>query len=325
MPYAFNDKKEKVEVLEASQSATKADINELQSQLNSLNLDGRYYTKSQIDTKLNGKQNTVNGGASTITGSNLTANRALISNGSGKVGVSNITSSQLNQLSGVTGNIQSQLNNKMNVNPQSIELYFTTPFIDFHKDSSSADYTARLIQITDDMLDLRSNNSYWGAFRCRAVHAFGGGTHIPSVSFHYNGQEAITSEVEVRGVDRVDCVARNGGNNCKLYAGSFNQYSSKYLKKNIKSMTEKEAKKLLELRPVSFDYIDGDANQRGLVAEEVDEIYPEMVLRPEGFTEFNPDEPWNALSIDYAKLVPALIKMIQIQQKEIDALKQKVK
>jgi hypothetical protein len=62
-------------------------------------------------TALNGKQATVTGGASTITGSNLTANRALVSNGSGKVAVSAVTSTELGYLDGVTSNIQTQINN----------------------------------------------------------------------------------------------------------------------------------------------------------------------------------------------------------------------
>lgn len=63
-------------------------------------------------TALNGKQATVTGGASTITSSNLTASRALVSNGSGKVAVSAVTSTELGYLDGVTSNIQTQINAK---------------------------------------------------------------------------------------------------------------------------------------------------------------------------------------------------------------------
>lgn len=62
-------------------------------------------------TALNGKQATVTGGASTTTSSNLTASRALVSNGSGKVAVSAVTSTELGYLDGVTSNIQTQINN----------------------------------------------------------------------------------------------------------------------------------------------------------------------------------------------------------------------
>ena len=74
--------------------------------------DDRYYTEDEVDTKLATKQATISGGASTIASSNLTANRALISNGSGKVAVSAVTSTELGYLDGVTSAIQTQLNGK---------------------------------------------------------------------------------------------------------------------------------------------------------------------------------------------------------------------
>lgn len=65
-----------------------------------------------LQTAVNGKQSAVTGGASTITSSNLTSNRALVSNGSGKVAISDITSTELGYLDGVTANVQTQLNAK---------------------------------------------------------------------------------------------------------------------------------------------------------------------------------------------------------------------
>jgi hypothetical protein len=59
-----------------------------------------------VKTTLESKQASITGGASTITSSNLTANRALISNGSGKVAVSAVTSTELGYLDGVTSSIQ---------------------------------------------------------------------------------------------------------------------------------------------------------------------------------------------------------------------------
>ena len=67
---------------------------------------------SNIQTQLNGKQATITGGATTIASSNLTASRALISNSSGKVAVSDVTSTELGYLDGVTSSIQTQLNAK---------------------------------------------------------------------------------------------------------------------------------------------------------------------------------------------------------------------
>lgn len=74
--------------------------------------DNRYYTETEMNTKLASKQATITGGATTIASSNLTANRALIANASGKVAVSPVTSTELGYLDGVTGSIQTQLNSK---------------------------------------------------------------------------------------------------------------------------------------------------------------------------------------------------------------------
>ncbi|MGB9774825.1 MAG: hypothetical protein ACPL4I_12575, partial [Bacteroidota bacterium] len=57
-------------------------------------------------------QAAITGGASTIVTSNLTANRALLSDASGKVGASTVTSTELGYLSGVTSAIQTQLDAK---------------------------------------------------------------------------------------------------------------------------------------------------------------------------------------------------------------------
>ena len=68
------------------------------------------YWQKLIDVA--GKQDTIKGGATTITDNNLTTNRALVSDGNGKVAVSVVTSTELGYLDGVTSNIQTQLNGK---------------------------------------------------------------------------------------------------------------------------------------------------------------------------------------------------------------------
>ena len=70
---------------------------------------------SNIQTQLNGKQATITGGASSIVTNNLTESRALISDASGKVTVSPVTSTELEYLDGVTSSIQTQLNNKVSL------------------------------------------------------------------------------------------------------------------------------------------------------------------------------------------------------------------
>ena len=67
---------------------------------------------SAIQTQLNGKQATITGAATTITSADLTASRAVVSDGSGKVAVSPTTSAEIGFVSGVTSAIQTQLDAK---------------------------------------------------------------------------------------------------------------------------------------------------------------------------------------------------------------------
>lgn len=85
-----------------------SDIDELQTSVGTLQTN-----VTNVQTALVSKQDTVVGGASTITEDNLTASRALVSNSSGKVAVSPVTSTELGYLDGVTSNVQTQLNGKL--------------------------------------------------------------------------------------------------------------------------------------------------------------------------------------------------------------------
>ena len=67
---------------------------------------------SNIQTQINGLQTQITGGATTVTDTDLTADRALVSNGSGKVAVSDVTSTEIGHLDGVTSSIQTQLDGK---------------------------------------------------------------------------------------------------------------------------------------------------------------------------------------------------------------------
>jgi len=67
---------------------------------------------SAIQTQINSKQATITGAATTIDDTNLTASRAVVSDGSGKVAVSAVTSTELGYVASVTGAIQTQLDAK---------------------------------------------------------------------------------------------------------------------------------------------------------------------------------------------------------------------
>jgi len=60
-------------------------------------------------------QSIITGGASTITGTDLTVSRGLVSDSNGKVAVSAVTSTELGYVSGVTSAIQTQIGTKANI------------------------------------------------------------------------------------------------------------------------------------------------------------------------------------------------------------------
>jgi len=72
-------------------------------------LDG---VTSAIQTQLDAKQATITGAATTIDDADLTASRALVSDGSGKVAVSAVTATEIGYLDGVSSAIQTQLDAK---------------------------------------------------------------------------------------------------------------------------------------------------------------------------------------------------------------------
>ena len=109
----------------------------------------------------------------------------------------------------------------------------------------------------------------------------------------------------------------------KIYAQSFSIGSDSIIKKNIESLTNGTLQKVLNMRPVSFEYKeeqellnDGKSKKIGLIAQELEKIIPEAVSY---------SEVGKIKMIDYDMLIPVLIKAIQEQQDDIKNLQAEVK
>jgi hypothetical protein len=90
--------------------------------------------------------------------------------------------------------------------------------------------------------------------------------------------------------------------------------SSMAMKENIKDL-DIDVKKLMELRPVSYTYIDGGEKSIGLIAEEVEKVLPEIA------TYYKTGE---LSGVDYSRLSTVLLVAYQEQQREIESLKNKM-
>lgn len=95
-------------------------------------------------------------------------------------------------------------------------------------------------------------------------------------------------------------------------AGAYSQSSIRY-KKNIEDL-EDRTEDVMSLRPVRYELKDNDKKDIGLIAEEVAEIFPEVIGYKDG--EVN--------SIDYSKLSVVLLQQVQKQQSMIDALSERI-
>lgn len=111
--------KDKLEAVASRVSTNEDNIAMAESDIDGLQTDvGTLKTNvGNIQTALTSKQDVIVGAASTITEDNLATDRVLISNSSGKVAVSNVTSTELGYLDGVTSNVQTQLDKKLEKAP----------------------------------------------------------------------------------------------------------------------------------------------------------------------------------------------------------------
>jgi len=94
--------------------------------------------------------------------------------------------------------------------------------------------------------------------------------------------------------------------------GSIYNPSDRRLKENIESIEEVKVKDFKNLEPKLFNYKDDPTKKHyGFIAQEMEEIYPELVK----------DNILGYKSINYIELIPLLVLKINEMQKEIDELK----
>lgn len=188
---------------------------------------------------------------------------------------------------------------------RSIELSYSTPFIDFHAGNSSADYTSRLIASVSGRLDCV-------------------GDFYVSGNIHNNGRLLCSGSWTINASNLFVANESNSGF-VTIYAAGVVNPSSRLVKENICAMPKEEAEKLLQLEIVDFDYrkeFGGTTGMHGVIAEDALDIIPSCVVVPKGYSEKEFDLENGiqnkVLSVDYSKLVPHLIKMVQLQQARLE-------
>ncbi|HVU06542.1 MAG TPA: tail fiber domain-containing protein [Candidatus Paceibacterota bacterium] len=114
-------------------------------------------------------------------------------------------------------------------------------------------------------------------------------------------------------------VASGGGGTIHLYGdgyywGSWNNMSDQRLKKNIVPIAD-PIEKIEKLNGVAFDWKDSGKHSVGVIAQDVEKVFPELV---------STDDKTGYKAVQYQNLVAPLIEAVKAQQKEIEALKAEV-
>jgi hypothetical protein len=122
-----------------------------------------------------------------------------------------------------------------------------------------------------------------------------------------------------------DCNFRLDASGNGLFDGDVVAYSTTIasdarLKENVKDLNY-GLKDVLDIRPVSFDWIDKRDGQHdiGVIAQEIEKIIPEVVVEVDTLNSEDTHK-----TVDYAKLTSVLIKAVQEQQQQINELKEKL-
>ena len=103
---------------------------------------------------------------------------------------------------------------------------------------------------------------------------------------------------------------------------SYGQISDIRLKENITDATPK-LEDIKKLKVKNFNFIGEDLKQIGLIAQEVEEVFPGLV-KEDKQPDVNGEEGGVYKSVKYSVLVPMLIKAMQEQQEQIDELKKQI-
>lgn len=104
--------------------------------------------------------------------------------------------------------------------------------------------------------------------------------------------------------------------------------SDERLKQNIVNLEDNTFDKVMKLRPVTFEWKDetkrGTDRVAGLIAQEVEELFPELIYECTNLDDENGPDETMYKHIRYNELIPYLTKVVQEQQKQINELKEKI-
>jgi len=147
----------------------------------------------------------------------------------------------------------------------------------------------------------------------------------PYIDFHFNNSTADLTARIIEGVKNELHFVKNAASTSYMTVkGVFSNQSSRNVKRNIIDISDDDAKKLYDIKPVSFDYKWGQ-HGFGMIAEDVCEVLPELVTIPDDYNAdtYEYKNLYDSVpSLHYQDFIPYIIKLLQVQHKEIQGLKE---
>jgi hypothetical protein len=155
-----------------------------------------------------------------------------------------------------------------------------------------------------DIQSVEGKDNHWGIFS----------DHNDNSLKFWQGSDRLTilanGKVGIGTVNPLEELEVNGN----VMATAFLYSSDKQLKTNIKEL-DNSLEKILQLNGVSFNWKENGKESIGLIAQDVEKVYPELV-KTSSYTGLK--------SLEYGNLVAPLIEAIKEQQKKIDDMEKKI-
>jgi hypothetical protein len=105
--------------------------------------------------------------------------------------------------------------------------------------------------------------------------------------------------------------------------GNITAYSDRNLKTNIVTI-DNALNKVMSLRGVYFDWIESGEHSIGMIAQEVEEILPELIITNDEREVGTEITKIIIKSLDYSKIVSVLVEAIKEQQNKIEELNKRL-
>lgn len=244
---------------------------------------------------------------------------------------------------------------KLTVKGNGLELYFKTPYIDFHYENASEDFTSRIIEESSGSLSMYSNltvtknmttNGTIGVLGTGdAVYSYfsgklsvGTNAYVPGYDFHVNGTTYTSGIIVTNQYFKSEqCITSTTTAEPNCYIDTLGTFfktsntSSKRFKDDVTTelCDELNPNNLYDVDVVQFkykkDYFTNKHDTRyrkdliGFVAEDIYEKYP---IAADYHYDDNGDVVVDGWNKQY--MIPAMLKLIQEQKKEIDKLKETI-